>query len=88
MGGQLPQCRNLTPEAIAKGRQRSAELRARAAIEAYTDLAPTMAKMKANGLSLREIAGRLNADGHTTRRGKPWNQVQVNRVLERTGNFF
>jgi len=47
-----------------------------------------MAKMKANGLSLREIAGRLNADGHTTRRGKPWNQVQVNRVLERTGNFF
>jgi len=84
----LPQCRNLTPEAIAKGRQRSAELRARAAIEAYTDLAPTMAKMKANGLSLREIAGRLNADGHTTRRGKPWNQVQVNRVLERTGNFF
>jgi hypothetical protein len=88
LGGQLPQCRNLTPEAIAKGRQRSAELRARAAIEAYTDLAPTMAKMKANGLSLREIAGRLNADGHTTRRGKPWNQVQVNRVLERTGNFF
>ena len=84
----MPQCRNLTPEAIAKGRQRSAELRARAAIEAYTDLAPTMAKMKANGLSLREIAGRLNADGHTTRRGKPWNQVQVNRVLERTGNFF
>jgi len=87
LGGQLPQCRNLTPEAIAKGRQRSAELRARAAIEAYTDLAPTMAKMKANGLSLREIAGRLNADGHTTRRGKPWNQVQVNRVLGRTGSF-
>ena len=83
----MPQCRNLTPEAIAKGRQRSAELRAKAAIEAYTDLAPTMAKMKANGLSLREIAGRLNADGHTTRRGKPWNQVQVNRVLGRTGSF-
>ena len=56
LGGHLPQCRNLTPEAIAKGRQRSAELRAKAAIVAYTDLAPIMAKMKANGLSLREIA--------------------------------
>jgi hypothetical protein len=39
--------------------------------------------MKAEGLSLRAIAERLNAEGHTTRRGKPWNPVQVTRVLER-----
>jgi DNA invertase Pin-like site-specific DNA recombinase len=84
LGGQLPQCRNLTPEAIAKGRERSAQARAKAAEEAYTDLAPAMAKMKAEGLSLREIAGRLNDEGHTTRKGKPWNPVQVARVLERT----
>jgi hypothetical protein len=32
---------------------------------------------------LRAIAGRLNEEGHTTRQGKPWNQVQVSRVLER-----
>ena len=49
----------------------------------YADLLPAMDAYKAEGLSLREIAAKLNADGHTTRRGKPWNQVQVSRVLER-----
>ena len=39
--------------------------------------------MRAGGRSLREIAATLNADGHTTRRGRPWNPVQVNRVLAR-----
>jgi hypothetical protein len=29
------------------------------------------------------IADRLNEEGQTTRRGRPWNQVQVMRVLER-----
>jgi hypothetical protein len=55
----------------------------KAATEAYSDLIPTVQAMKAEGLSLRAIAERLNAEGHTTRRGKPWNQVQVSRVLER-----
>jgi len=36
-----------------------------------------------DGLSLQAIAKRLNEDGQTTRRGKPWNAVQVSRVLER-----
>ena len=43
-----------------------------------------LADMKAQGLSLRDMAAKLNADGHTTRRGKPWNPVQVSRVLERS----
>jgi DNA invertase Pin-like site-specific DNA recombinase len=83
LGGELPQCRNLTPEAIAKGRERSATARAKAAAEAYADLAPTMKQWRAEGLTLDGIAGRLNAEGHTTRRGKPWNPVQVLRVLNR-----
>jgi DNA invertase Pin-like site-specific DNA recombinase len=83
LGGQLPQCRNLTPEAIAKGRERSATARAKAASEAYADLAPAMKQWRAEGLTLDGIAEKLNADGHTTRRGKPWNPVQVLRVLQR-----
>lgn len=55
-----------------------------AASEAYADLVPLVEKLKVEGLSLRAIAARLNGDGHTTRRGKPWNQVQVARVLERS----
>jgi DNA invertase Pin-like site-specific DNA recombinase len=84
LGGQLPQCRNnLTPAAIAKGREIAKESRALAATEAYSDLAPEMAKMRDSGMSLRDIAAKLTAAGHTTRSGKPWNQVQVARVLAR-----
>jgi DNA invertase Pin-like site-specific DNA recombinase len=82
LGGQLPQCRNLTAEATAKGRERSAEARAEAAAEAYADLAPMLAELRGKGLSLAAIAADLNAKGHTTRRGRPWNPVQVARVLE------
>jgi Recombinase len=53
------------------------------ATEAYADLAPIMTAWRAEGLTLEGIAGRLNAKGHTTRRGKPWNPVQVSRVLTR-----
>lgn len=57
--------------------------RAELADEAYADLLPVVSGLKAEGLSLRAIAERLNADGHTTRRGKSWNPMQVGRVLER-----
>jgi hypothetical protein len=40
-----------------------------------------IATMRAEGLSLRQIAERLNGEGHTTRWGKARNQVQVGRVL-------
>jgi DNA invertase Pin-like site-specific DNA recombinase len=85
LGGELPQCRNLTAEARAKGILKAAELNRQAAHEAYGDLLPTVRTMRADGLSLRGMADRLNAEGHTTRRGKPWNPVQVARVLERAG---
>jgi hypothetical protein len=38
---------------------------------------------RAAGVALQSIAAELNAAGHTTRRGKPWNHVQVKRVVER-----
>ena len=76
MGAQLQQCRNLTPDAIAKGRAASVKARGLAAKEAYADLMPVLAEMRAKGMALQAIAGELNAQGHTTRRGRPWNPVQ------------
>lgn len=83
LGAQLPQCRNLTPQAVAKGRERSVAVRAKAADEAYADLLPVLTGLRKEGRTLQAIADKLNADGHTTRRGKPWNAVQVARVFER-----
>src|SRR6516225_4047561 len=71
LGAELPQCRNLTPEAVAKGRQRSREVRATAAREAYVDLRPVMMELREAGRSLQGIADELNQQGHTTRRGRP-----------------
>jgi DNA invertase Pin-like site-specific DNA recombinase len=68
---------------LAHGRVIAAKVVSEAAIEAYTDLLPAMQGHKAEGLSLQAIADKLNAEGHTTRRGKPWNPVQVARVLDR-----
>ena len=42
-----------------------------------------MRELQAAGRSLAGIAADLNAEGHATRRGKPWNKTQVKRVLER-----
>lgn len=44
-------------------------------------------ELREAGSSLREIADRLNAQGFTTRRGKPWNAMHVARVLERVGGL-
>jgi hypothetical protein len=42
-----------------------------------------MQEMRGREMTLQGIAEELNAQGHTTRRGRPWNPVQVARVLER-----
>ena len=68
---------------LARGRIVAAKVVSQAAVEAYADLRPSMIDMRANGMTLTGIAEKLNAEGHTTRRGKPWNPVQVSRVLER-----
>jgi len=85
LGAELPQCRNLTADARKTGAHRAGLAVAKAAAEAYADLAPMMKEWRAEGLALQAIADRLNAEGHTTRRGKPWNPVQVLRVLDRAG---
>jgi DNA invertase Pin-like site-specific DNA recombinase len=83
LGAQLPQCQNLTDEARQRGAQKAGEVLAKAASEAYRDLADEMASKRELGLSLQAIADYLNDQGHTTRRGRPWNPTQVARVLAR-----
>lgn len=70
--------------AIAGGKA-AAEAHQRTADESYSDLYPAVKEMRASGRSLQAIADELNDQGHTTRRGKPWNPMQVSRVLKRAG---
>lgn len=68
---------------LGAARQKAAEAVKKSADEAYVDVIDDMRAMKAEGLSLAKIADKLNEMGNTTRRGKPWNAVQVMRTLER-----
>jgi DNA invertase Pin-like site-specific DNA recombinase len=83
LGASLPQCRNLTAAARAKGARAASEARKRQAREAYAHLIPVMLELQAAGKSLREIAAALNAQDHKTRREKNWGKTQVKRVLDR-----
>jgi DNA invertase Pin-like site-specific DNA recombinase len=55
------------------------------ATAAYASITPMILELRGEGLSLQAIANILNAEGLTTRRGMPWNSVQVGRVLARAG---
>lgn len=67
-----------------KGAAAAATAHKAAADEAYADLLPMIQQLRGDDKTLQEIADALNAEGHTTRRGKPWNNVQVMRVLRRS----
>ena len=69
---------------LEKARIVAAEKITQAAEEAYADIVPMMTELRSSGMTLKGIVERLNAEGHTTRRGKPWNSVQVMRVLDRS----
>lgn len=77
LGATNPNSRNLTDAARAAG-ARSTQAKA---LEAYAAIRPTIVKMRKGGASFAEIASTLNEDGQTTRTGKPWNAMQVRRVL-------
>ena len=72
---------NLTREGARRGAARAASTnRTKAQVE-YADIRPVIVSDAAQGLSLRAIAQRLTAAGQTTRNGRPWNAMQVRRVL-------
>ena len=47
----------------------------------YSDLVPLIKDLRSQGITLQAIAAKLTELGHETRRGKPWNHVQVLRLL-------
>ena len=83
LGASRPECRNLTDKASRIGARAAGEVARRDADEAYTDLHPIIRELRDDGLSLRQIARHLNEEGYETRRGRPWNHVQVRAVLQR-----
>ena len=74
--------KNLTREGTLKGSARGLAAIKRNKVKAYADLAPMIADLAAQDLSLRAIAARLNEQGEVTRRGRPWGAAQVSRVLD------
>ena len=85
LGVARPDGGRLSPEASARGRLAAVKAIREKARAAYADLAPMIRELRGEGLSLQRVADVLNSEGHTTRRGMPWNPVQVGRVLERVG---
>jgi DNA invertase Pin-like site-specific DNA recombinase len=77
---------NLTAEGQIKGSRAGVLALKSKAEEAYSDVAPLILRLKSEGMTQQAIAARLNADGHTTRTGKPWGQVQVKRILDRASD--
>jgi len=81
LGATRLESRNLTIDGRKRGALASATRRGTLMVEAYEDISSQMHALRSSGRSLRAIAQRLNDDGHTTRRGHPWNAAQVLRVL-------
>lgn len=82
LGSHLVGCR-LTPAHRQKGSARGGEASRTAAVREYADLLPQILAWKREGLSLRAIAGRLNEEGHSTRKGAAFGPMQVKRALDR-----
>jgi DNA invertase Pin-like site-specific DNA recombinase len=85
LGSLRPGAHRLTGGANPLAAKRAGEVAKALAEDAYLDLAPVVRDLRTDGLSLREIARHLDAEGHTTRRGRPWNPVQVARILGSAG---
>lgn len=87
LGAALPQCRNLTDEARAKGQKAGSEATRTKAIAENEAIARLAAEWRAKdeGMTLRAIADRLNAEGYLTRNGSAWSATQVMRALNRIG---
>ena len=85
LGSHLPQCRNLTGEAIAKGRTASIEARQAKAMKASQAIGRLIEDMRKKDpcLSLEAIARKLNSRRRKPPRGERWSGKQVARVLAR-----
>ena len=68
---------------LKKARKAAAKARRKAFDDEYADLFSVVEELRAIGRTLQAIADALNDQGQTTRNGKPWNPMQVSRLLKR-----
>jgi DNA invertase Pin-like site-specific DNA recombinase len=85
LGAENAQCRNLNRDAVLRGAQAAGQAITRLAREAYNDLMPRIRDLRKSGVSLAEIANRLNAEGQTTRNGRPFTAMTIHRIIKRAG---
>jgi DNA invertase Pin-like site-specific DNA recombinase len=83
LGGYRKGAYKLTGGANPEASRKAGEIAAANADAAYEDIAPRLRQLRADGHTLQSLADLLNSEGLTTRRGKPWNKVQIMRVIER-----
>jgi DNA invertase Pin-like site-specific DNA recombinase len=84
LGAMNPRSRNLKPEQMAIGRARGAESTRTRARAFYAEVEPLIHELRDQGKTLAQVAQELSKRGHFLRSGRPWNAVQVLRVLERS----
>ena len=83
LGSHNPAVPGLTVEARRKGAALGSQAGRRQAVVEYADLLPLIVELRERGISLRDIAIRLNMDGHKTRSDAEWTATQVYRILKR-----
>lgn len=81
LGAMNPKSRNLSAEAMVRGRKSGAAATRLKAREYYAEVMPLVRKLHDEGLLLAEIAAKLKDSGYKLRSGKDYNVVQVSRVL-------
>ena len=84
LGSQHPKGKKISTAAAKIGQPLGAAATSKKATEAYADLLPELIRLRDCGFSYKAIARILNGENQTTRLGKPWNPVQVKRVLRRS----
>lgn len=69
-----------------QGAKNSAKVRSQRAASAYAYLMPQITELKRSGLSLSQIAEKINEGGNQTTTGKPFTAVAIYRLLQRYGD--
>jgi DNA invertase Pin-like site-specific DNA recombinase len=81
LGSSRPGAPKLTYEQTLMGVAKAAANRRALSKDIYDEVRPIASSLRSQGLSLREIAARLDEEGHTTVHGKAWTAMQVSRLL-------
>jgi DNA invertase Pin-like site-specific DNA recombinase len=81
LGATNPKSRNMTAKDMAAGRKLGVAAIKQKAQAFHAEVLPDLIELRGEGLSLAEIADAMNDRNQFQRNGKPWNAVQVSRVL-------